>query len=122
MLSQVLLNVVGLVDIAMVGRLGAERVAAVGYATQFFHLSQSVLFAVGFACVALMANAIGAGRPARAREALAAALTVACGTSLVLTGVMLGASGCCSSWSWWCARRASRRSVCAHATSGLRAR
>ena len=45
MLSQVLLNVVGLIDIAMVGRLGSDSVAAVGYATQFFHLSQSVLFA-----------------------------------------------------------------------------
>ncbi|MGH0031669.1 MAG: MATE family efflux transporter [Myxococcota bacterium] len=93
MLSQVLLNVVGLVDIAMVGRLGAGSVAAVGYATQFFHLSQSVLFAVGFACVALMANAIGAGQPERARVALAAALSVAVGAALVLTSTMLGLAG-----------------------------
>lgn len=93
MLSQVLLNVVGLVDIAMVGRLGAGPVAAVGYATQFFHLSQSVLFAVGFACVALMANAIGAGRPGRARHALAASLTVSVGAAVVLTGTMLGLAG-----------------------------
>ena len=89
MLSQGLLNVVGLVDIAMVGRLGAENVAAVGYATQFFQLSQAVLFAVGFACVALMANAIGAGRPERARRALAAALIVSCGSAVVLTSLML---------------------------------
>ncbi len=93
MLSQVLLNVVGLVDIAMVGRLGSESVAAVGYASQFFHLSQSVLFAVGFACVALMSQAIGAGDIARARQALAASLLVSVVAAAVLTGVMVGGAG-----------------------------
>lgn len=88
MLSQALLNLVGLVDIAMVGRLGAGSVAAVGYATQFFHLAQSVLFAVGFACVALMAHAIGAGDTARARHALAACLLVSLTTAAALTAAM----------------------------------
>lgn len=88
MLSQALLNLVGLIDIAMVGRLGAGSVAAVGYATQFFYLSQSVLFAVGFACVALMAQAIGAGEPDRARHALAASLVVAVGTAALLTAAL----------------------------------
>jgi putative MATE family efflux protein len=92
MLSQGLLSVVGLVDIAMVGRLGSSAVAAVGYASQFYHLSQSVLFAVGFACVALMAHAIGAGDPQRARRALAAALIVSLSAACVLTAVMVGAS------------------------------
>jgi Na+-driven multidrug efflux pump len=89
MLSQVLLNVVGLIDIAMVGRLGAEKVAAVGYATQFSQLSQSVLYAVGFATVALMSHAIGARDPARARHSLAAALMVSVGTASVLTTILL---------------------------------
>jgi putative MATE family efflux protein len=93
MLSQVLLNVVGLVDIAMVGRLGAEKVAAVGYATQFSQLSQSVLFAVGFATVALMAHAIGAGDPLRARRSLAAALLVSVGAAALLTAILLAAPG-----------------------------
>jgi putative MATE family efflux protein len=93
MLSQMLLNLVGLVDIAMVGRLGAVPVAAVGYSTQFFQLSQSVLFAVGFACVALMANAIGAGRPDRARHALAASLSVSLGAATLLVSAMLGLAG-----------------------------
>ena len=76
MLSQVLLSVVGL-DRHRDGRPARpETVAAVGYATQFFPLAQSVLFAIGFACVALMARAIGAGDPARARRALAASLLV----------------------------------------------
>ena len=68
MLSQVLANAVSLIDVAMVGRLGSDAVAAVGYAGQFFSLAQSVLFAVSAACVALMARAIGAGSALRARR------------------------------------------------------
>jgi putative MATE family efflux protein len=93
MLSQVLLNVVGLVDMMMVGRLGTESVAAVGYATQFSQLSQSVLYAVGFATVALMAHAIGARDPLRARRSLAAALLVSLGTAAMLTATLLAAPG-----------------------------
>jgi putative MATE family efflux protein len=89
MLSQVLVTAVGLVDIAMVGRLGAGAVAAVGYATQFFFMTQSALFAVGFACVALMARSIGAGDPSSARRALAASLLVAVGTALVVATAVL---------------------------------
>ena len=40
-LSLVLANLVSLIDIAMLGRLGTEALAAVGYAAQFFMLSQS---------------------------------------------------------------------------------
>ena len=66
MMSQALISLAGLIDRAMVGRLGgsedaAVSLAAVGFATQFFFLIQSTLFAVGLACVALMARAIGAG-------------------------------------------------------------
>ena len=52
MAAQVLVNAVGLVDIAMVGRLGPDSVAAVGYATQFFNLAQAALFAETAAAVA----------------------------------------------------------------------
>ena len=93
MLSQVLITAVGLIDLAMVGRLGPDALAAVGYATQFFHLSQSVLFAVGFACVALMARAIGAGDTTRARHALGASLMVATLSAVLLTAAMLAAPG-----------------------------
>jgi len=89
MLSQVLVTLVALVDIAMVGRLGAHAVAAVGYATQFFFMTQSALFAVGFACVALMAQSIGAGRPREARRALAASLWVGVGTAILVGAVVL---------------------------------
>jgi putative MATE family efflux protein len=91
MLSQVLVSLGSLVDIAMVGRLGPDSVAAVGYASQFFNLAQAVLFAIGTACVALMARAIGAGDRPRARVALAASLVVALGTALFFLAVMLAA-------------------------------
>jgi len=84
MLSMTLASVVGIADIAMVGRLGAMAQAAVGYAAQLFFLAQSALFALSFACVALMARAIGGGRPSEARRALAASMIVAAGGALVL--------------------------------------
>jgi putative MATE family efflux protein len=92
-LAQVLANGVSLIDIAMVGRLGSGSVAAAGYANQFFWLAQSALFAVGAACVALMARAIGAADPARARRALAASIEAAGVTALVVTVAVLAAPG-----------------------------
>jgi len=89
MLAQVLANTVSLIDIAMVTRLGSDAVAAVGYATQFFFLSQSMLYAVGFACVALMARAIGAGHPERARHALAASIGVNVAAAVAVLLVVL---------------------------------
>ncbi|MFN2376584.1 MAG: MATE family efflux transporter, partial [Candidatus Binatia bacterium] len=98
MMSQVMVSAVGLIDIAMVGRLGAMDVAAVGYATQLYFMSQSALFAVGFACVALMARAIGAGDPARARAALAASLAVGLATAAVVAVVVLAAPRTVLGW------------------------
>ncbi len=76
-LSQVLASAVSLIDIAMLRALPSEAIAAVGFATQYLWLGQSVLFAIGIACVALMARAVGAGAWRRARHALAASLAVA---------------------------------------------
>jgi putative MATE family efflux protein len=89
MMSQVMVSGVGLIDIMMVGRLGSDAIAAVGYASQFLFLAISVLFAVGFACVALMARAIGAGDTDTARNTLAASLQVAVVTSLVVNAAVL---------------------------------
>src|SRR5262245_63377580 len=91
MLAQMLVSAVQLVDIAMVGRLGADAVAAVGYASQFFQLAQAVLFAIGASCVALMARAIGAGDRPGARVALAASLIVALAASLLFLVLILAA-------------------------------
>ena len=86
MMSQLLIAFVSLVDIGMVGRLGTDEQAAVGYATQFHFLTQSVYFAIGFACVARMARAIGAKRPERARAAFAASLVLGTGAALAFAG------------------------------------
>lgn len=88
MASQVLLNLTGVVDRMMIGRLAeaggaAVPLAAVGYASQLFHLIHSTLFAVGLACVALMARSIGARDPARARHAFAGSVQV----SALVTGI-----------------------------------
>jgi putative MATE family efflux protein len=79
--SQVLLNLTGLIDRMMIGRLAEDGsaaipLAAVGYATQLFHLVHSTLFAVGLACVALMARAIGGRDPQMARHAFAASVQI----------------------------------------------
>lgn len=84
-------TVAGIIDRAMVGRLGDEAggaavpLAAVGIATQFFFLVQSSLFAVSLACVALMARAIGAREPRRAQLAFGASIQVAAALSIGLS-------------------------------------
>lgn len=91
MLATGAVTLAGIIDRAMVGRLGddvggaAVPLAAVGIATQFFFLVQSSLFAVGLACVALMARAIGAREPRRAQLAFGASIQVAVGISIGLS-------------------------------------
>jgi len=89
--SQVLASAVSLVDIAMVGRLTREAVAAVGYTTQFVWLTQSVVFSIGIACVAMMSRAVGASDPDRARSVFAGTLIVALAIGLFFTGIALAA-------------------------------
>jgi putative MATE family efflux protein len=96
--SQVLAYLVNLIDIAMVGQLGRDALAAVGYATQVFFLVQSVFFAVSFACVALMARALGARDPARARAALLASLFVAVPLALSISAVALAVPHAVLGW------------------------
>jgi len=98
MLSQLLASLVGLVDVAMVGRLGPAAQAAVGYAAQLFFLSQSALFAIGFACVALMARAIGAGDPQQARRVLAASLGLTLLVASLLAAAIAGAPETLLGW------------------------
>ena len=97
MLSFMLTNVVDLIDVAFVGRLGRVSIAAYGYSAQYFHLVNMLVQSVGIGCVALMSRAIGAGDVHRARQSLAAAtavaLVAASGGTLVawtMPGVLLG--------------------------------
>ena len=93
MASQVLLNLTGLIDRMMIGRLAdpggaAVPLAAVGYATQIFNFVHTTLFSVGLACVALMARAIGSGDTLRARHALAGSLQVSVLLTLVYSSAL----------------------------------
>jgi putative MATE family efflux protein len=88
-LGQIMANAVPLIDVLMLGRLGTLTLAAVGYAAQFLMLVQASLIAIGAACVALMARALGARDPARARRAFAACLRIALALTIVLAAITL---------------------------------
>lgn len=88
-LGQIMANAVLLIDVLMLGRLGTLTLAAVGYAAQFLMLIQASLIAIGAACVALMARALGAGDPLRARRAFGACLRIALGLTIVLAAITL---------------------------------
>jgi putative MATE family efflux protein len=75
--AQLLANAVPIFDLLMLGKYGTTTLAAVGYASQFLMLTQATLMALGAACVAMMARAIGARDEARARRAFAANLWLA---------------------------------------------
>ncbi len=75
----------------MLGRLGTEALAAVGYVTQYFYLGLSIFLAVGAVCVALMARSIGGGDAARARAGFAACMILQIGFALVFTGAIFAA-------------------------------
>jgi putative MATE family efflux protein len=75
--GQLLANAVPIFDLLMLGKYGTTTLAAVGYASQFLMLTQATLMALGAACVAMMARAIGARDEARARRAFAANLWLA---------------------------------------------
>jgi putative MATE family efflux protein len=77
MLSLLVVNVVDVIDVALVGRLGRDTVAAWGYSAQCVHLVEMLIQSVGIGCVALVARAIGARQPARARAILAASVVFA---------------------------------------------
>jgi MATE family multidrug resistance protein len=75
----------------MLGRLGPNTLAAVGYVTQFFWLSNAVLMAVGVAGVALVSQALGAGDAGRARAALGGCILVSIAVSAAVAGTVIGA-------------------------------
>jgi putative MATE family efflux protein len=88
-LSQLIVNAVPIVDLLMLGKFGTPTLAAVGYAAQFVMLSQATLLAIGAACVAMMARAIGAQDIERARHAFSATLILALGATGVFTFITL---------------------------------
>jgi putative MATE family efflux protein len=87
MLSLIVVNVVDVIDVALVGRLGLKTVSAWGYATQSVHVVETLVQSVGVGCVALMARAAGARDHERARRVLAASVFVSQG--VVSIGLVL---------------------------------
>jgi putative MATE family efflux protein len=82
MLSLMVVNLVDVIDVALVGRLGRQTVAAWGYAAQCVNLIETLIQSVGIACVALVARAIGGNDARRGRQALAASLIVSEGVAV----------------------------------------
>lgn len=77
MAEQILATVTQVVDMAMVGRLGAESIAAVGVSMQPFMLAMSLFSAVSVGNTALVARFIGAGEPDNASRTLTQSLLIA---------------------------------------------
>ena len=81
MISQTLLN---LVDTAMVGRLDADSLAAVGLGSTATWLSVSMLLGIGSATQALVARRVGQQRPMEAGKVLDNALAMGLSAGLVV--------------------------------------
>ncbi len=76
MAEQVLATITQLVDIAMVGRLGAAAIAAVGISLQPLMLAFSIFGALSVGTTAVVARSIGSGAPREASRALRQSLIV----------------------------------------------
>jgi putative MATE family efflux protein len=63
-------SLVGLIDMLMVGRLGATAVAAVGVGVHIMSAVATTMFAVGTGTLAIVARHVGAREPRRAEEVL----------------------------------------------------
>lgn len=81
--------VVGIIDTAMVGRLGAAALAAVGLGAQLMHASIAVFGAVTTGTTALVARFIGAGDPDNAANTARQSLLFGGGLAAVVGGLLL---------------------------------
>jgi putative MATE family efflux protein len=88
MMEMVLYMLIGIVDVAVVGRLGAAPLAAVGLGAEIFFAVVLVLEALGIGSAVLVAHAKGAGRIEEAHKI--AGQTVLLG---VLIGLLAGILG-----------------------------
>jgi len=82
-------TMVGVVDTAMVGRLGAYALAAVGLANQVFNISLTVFAAMATGSTALVARYIGAEEPEEAAEVARQSLVVGILISGFVTAALL---------------------------------
>lgn len=80
-------SLVSLVDFVIVGSLGADAIAGVGVAGQFFNVLFAVLAAVTTGTVALVARAIGAGDREEAERVLRASVALGAVFALLVTAL-----------------------------------
>jgi putative MATE family efflux protein len=86
--EQLLAMMVGLVDTYLVGHLGAAPLAAVGLATQWVFLTNTLFGSIATGSTALIARFIGAGEPGEANRVLHQSLLMG-----VLVGLLTTALG-----------------------------
>jgi putative MATE family efflux protein len=79
-------SLVGLVDMLMVGRLGAAAVAGVGVGTQILGAVDVVIIAISTGTLALVARHVGAVERRRAQEVLLQSLYVVTAISILTAG------------------------------------
>jgi MATE family, multidrug efflux pump len=92
-ISFLLQSLVGLIDVLMVGRLGAAAVAAVGVGAQILSAVSVAMTAVGTGTLALVARHVGARQRAEAEDVLCQSITTAFVLSVVaIVPVMLWAA------------------------------
>ncbi len=87
--ANLLASLVGVVDLKIVGALGAQAVAAVTTGTRIFFILQALLIAVSAGTTALVARAWGAGDHDEAAAVAKASLWLSVGISLAMTTIAM---------------------------------
>src|SRR5438874_6645739 len=78
-------QLMSLVDLAVVGRLGARELAAAGLGNTIFFAISVIGIGLVFGIDPMISHALGAGDAQRARHVLWQGVWLACGTTVVLT-------------------------------------
>lgn len=98
MIEQLLQTAVQYIDTAMVGSLGTRATAAVGATTTVNWLIGSTVSALGVGLLAVISQAIGAGKPEKARKAAGQAVTLVLIAGLFFTAITVSLSGIIPVW------------------------
>jgi putative MATE family efflux protein len=88
-LANLMYTVVSLIDLIMVGSLGAEAVAAVGLGGLLIWVSYGVMASVATGTTALVARFIGAGEKRNSEKVLAQSFVLVAGFSIFITASAL---------------------------------
>ena len=84
-MENVLHTAVWMLDTAMVGRLSAEALSAVGFGSQIAYTLVNIVAAIGIGTSALVARFIGAQEPEKANKVVAQSFTISVVISVLLT-------------------------------------